>query len=118
MTRKRFEKLALKALEELPEEFRRRLDNVEIVIEDEPTLEDLESVGLTEDDLLFGLYQGTPLTERTSDYSLALPDRIVLYHGDIEQGCDTEEEMAEEIRKTVIHEIAHFFGLEEDELPF
>ena len=118
MTRNRFENLALKALENLPEEFRARLDNVEIVIEDEPTLDDLESVGLTEDDLLLGLYQGTPLTQRTSDYNLALPDRIVLFQWDIEQCCETEEEIAEEVRKTVIHEIAHFFGLEEDELPF
>jgi predicted Zn-dependent protease with MMP-like domain len=118
MTRKRFEKLVLKALEELPEEFRRRLDNVEVVVEDEPTSEDLESVGLTEDDLLMGLYQGTPLTERTSDYNLALPDRIALFQWDIEQCCETPEEIAEEVRKTVIHEIAHFFGMGEDEIPF
>ncbi len=118
MTRKQFEKLALKALEDLPEEFRKRLDNVEVVIEDEPTIEDLESVGLTEDDLLFGLYQGTPLTQRTSDYGLTLPDRIVLFQWDIEQGCETPEEIAEEVRKTVIHEIAHFFGMGEDEIPF
>lgn len=118
MTRKRFEKLVLDALEELPKQFREKLDNVEIVIEDEPTMEDLESVGLTEDDLLFGLYQGTPLTERTSDYNLALPDRITLFQWDIEQGCETPEEIAEEVRKTVIHEIAHFFGFGEDEIPF
>ncbi|MSS70238.1 MAG: metallopeptidase family protein [Candidatus Latescibacteria bacterium] len=118
MTRKQFEKFVLEALEELPEEFRKRLDSVEIVIEDEPTVEDLESVGLTEDDLLLGLYHGTPLTERTSDYNMALPDRIVLFQWDIEQCCETPEEIAEEVRKTVIHEVAHFFGFGEDEIPF
>ncbi len=118
MTRKQFEKLVLKALEDLPQAFREKLDSVEIVVEDEPTIEVLESVGLTEDDLLFGLYQGTPLPERTSDYNLALPDRIVLFQGDIEQGCDSPEEIAEEVRKTVIHEVAHFFGFGEDEIPF
>ena len=118
MTRKQFEKLVLDALKDLPEEFRSRLDNVEIVIEGEPTREDLKSVGLTEDDLLLGLYHGTPLTQRTSDYAMALPDRIVLYQSDIEDCCETREQIAEEVRKTVIHEIAHFFGLEEDELPY
>ena len=118
MTRKQFEKLVLDALKDLPEEFRSRLDNVEIVIEGEPTREDLKSVGLTEDDLLLGLYHGTPLTQRTSDYTMALPDRIVLYQSDIEDCCDTREQIEEEVRKTVIHEVAHFFGLEEDELPY
>ena len=118
MTRKQFEKLALAALEDIPSEFRSRLENVEIVIEDEPTLEDLESVGLGEDDLLLGLYQGTPLTQRTTEYGMVLPDRIVLFQNDIEAYCETPDQIPEEVRKTVIHEIAHYFGLEEDQLPY
>lgn len=117
MTRGRFQQLVQDALSELPGEFRLWLNNVEIAIEDEPTVEDLRSVGLEEYELLFGLYEGTPLTERRSDHGMVLPDRIVLFQGDIEAGCDSVAEIVDEVRKTVIHEVAHFFGLGEDEIP-
>ncbi len=117
MTREGFEKLVRQALAELPEAFRARLQNVEIAVEEEPTAEQLESVGLREDELLLGLYVGTPLTERSSDYGMVMPDRILLFQGDIEQVCASHEEIAEEVRKTVIHEVAHFFGLGEEDIP-
>lgn len=90
------------------------LDNVEIVVEDEPTTEQL---GSHEDgDELFGLYEGTPLTARGSDYSLVLPDKITIFRRPIERACSTPEEMADEVRVTVIHELAHHFGIEEDRI--
>lgn len=117
MKRRAFEKLVEAALADLPEAFRARLDNVEIVIEDEPSAEDLASVGLEPDELLLGLYEGTPLTERGSDYGMVMPDRILLFQSDIEAVCDSPEQIAEEVRITVVHEVAHFFGLGEDEIP-
>ena len=117
MTRERFEALVNEALSELPEEFRHRLQNEDISVEDEPSAEQLESVGMRADELLLGLYVGTPLTERGHDYGMVMPDRILLFQQDIEQVCRSNDEIAEEIRKTVVHEVAHFFGLEEDEIP-
>jgi len=90
------------------------LDNVDIVIEDEPTVEQLG----TDDDgsELFGLYEGTPLTARGSDYSMVLPDKITIFRRPIERACETLEEMAEEVQITVVHELAHHFGIEEDRI--
>jgi predicted Zn-dependent protease with MMP-like domain len=110
----RFERLVVRALRRLPLDVREMLSNVEIVVEDEPTAEQL---GDNEDgDELFGLYEGTPLTARGSDYSLVLPDKITIFRRPIERACQTPEEMADEIRITVIHELAHHFGIEEDRI--
>jgi predicted Zn-dependent protease with MMP-like domain len=110
----RFERLVVRALRRLPLDVREMLNNVEIVIEDEPTAEQL---GDHEDgDELFGLYEGTPLTARGSDYSLVLPDKITIFRRPIERACHTPEEMTNEIRITVIHELAHHFGIEEDRI--
>jgi predicted Zn-dependent protease with MMP-like domain len=110
----RFERLVVRALRRLPPEVRDMLDNVEIVVEDEPTAEQLAS---NEDgDELFGLYEGTPLTARGSGYSMVLPDKITIFRRPIERACPTPEEMADEIRITVIHELAHHFGIEEDRI--
>jgi predicted Zn-dependent protease with MMP-like domain len=96
------------------------LDNIEIVIEDEPTAEQLgaggASAGGEDGSELFGLYEGTPLTARGSDYSLVLPDKITIFQRPIERSCATPEEIAEEVRITVIHELAHHFGIEEDRI--
>lgn len=121
VSREEFEALVERALAELPEEFKEALDNVAVMVEDEPSEEDLASVGIDpddpdEDDLL-GLYQGVPLRDRDSFYS-ALPDRVLIYRGPILRACDTRREVIREIRDTVQHELGHYFGLEEDELPF
>jgi predicted Zn-dependent protease with MMP-like domain len=110
----RFERLVVRALRRLPPEIRDMLDNVEIVVEDEPTAEQLGSE--SDGDELFGLYEGTPLTARGSDYSLVLPDKITIFRRPFERACTTPEEMADEIRITVIHELAHHFGIEEDRI--
>jgi len=116
-----FEALVEEALEQLPEEFKGALENVAVMVQEEPSEEDLEEVGIDPDDPdrddLLGLYQGTPLTERDSFYS-ALPDRVLIFRGPILRACDTRRQVIREIRETVQHELGHYFGLEEDELPF
>jgi predicted Zn-dependent protease with MMP-like domain len=116
-----FEALVEEALEQLPAEFREALDNVAVMVQEEPSAEDLEEVGIDPDDPesdeLLGLYQGVPLPERDSFYS-ALPDRVLIFRGPILRSCETRRQVIREIRETVQHELGHYFGLEEDELPF
>lgn len=114
-----FERLVAQALDELPDEFAARLDNVAVVVEEEPDPEDLREMGLDpeEDDDLFGLYQGTPLVERDSYYS-SVPDRIVIYMGPLLRYCRTPQEVVREVKLTVIHEIGHHFGLSDEEMPY
>lgn len=120
MDRAAFEAVVRQALDDLPDEFAERLENIAIVVEEEPDPEDLAEMGLDPDedrDELFGLYQGTPLIERDSGYS-DLPDRIVIYRGPILRSCDTRRQVLREIRDTVIHELGHYFGLNDDEMPY
>ena len=116
MKRREFEKLVVRALDELPPEFKERLDNVDVVVEDEPSREQREESALAPDETLYGLYQGVPLTERTHEYGLVAPDKITIFQKPIEEDCATPEEMVMEINLTVQHEIAHFFGLDDDTL--
>ena len=112
-----FQELVREALTGLPEQFARAMVNVAVVVEEEPTAEELESLGLDpEQDDLFGLYQGVPLPERGPDAPV-LPDRIAIYRQPILWACETREEAVVEVRTTVIHELGHYFGLDEDELP-
>ena len=117
VNRREFQELVREALNDLPDEFAAAMKNVAVVVEEEPTAEDLESVGLDpEQDDLFGLYQGVPLPERGPD-APALPDRIAIYRLPILWECDTREQVVAEVRTTVIHELGHYFGLAEEELP-
>jgi len=116
MKRRKFERLVEKALASLPPEFASRLENVEICVEDEPSPEQLDYAGTEPDGTLFGLYEGIPLTERTNDYNLVMPDRITIFQKPIEAECASDEEIAEEIRLTVMHEIAHFFGISDEKM--
>ena len=106
LSRRRFERLVAKALASLPEEFQSGLENVVVLIEDEPP-EDMPDT--------LGLYEGVPLIERTLD-DTSLPDRITLFKGSIERACRAEDEIEGEVRITVLHEVGHFFGLEEEQL--
>jgi predicted Zn-dependent protease with MMP-like domain len=105
-------------LAELSEQFGDRVSNVSVMVEDWPPAESeaLASLASDEDDLL-GLYQGIPLGARSSDYHLALPDRITIYRQPILAACRSEAETRREIRLTLLHEIGHYFGLGDDELP-
>ena len=117
MRRAAFRRLVSQAVEDLPAEFLEKMDNIEVVVEDRPTPEQEESAGGDPGEgLLMGLYEGIPLTERTSAYGGVLPDRITLFQENIETVCETPEEIRDEVRKTVLHEIAHHFGIDDDRL--
>jgi predicted Zn-dependent protease with MMP-like domain len=111
-----FARLVEQALGEVPAQFEPHLANVVIDIEASPDRETLESDELDDPRELLGLYHGTPLTERGAEAEPMLPDRIVLYRQNILLACESEEEIIQEIRTTVLHEIGHHFGLDEDEL--
>jgi len=117
MRRAAFRRLVSQAVEDLPAEFLEKMDNIEVVVENRPTPEQEDSAGGDPaEGLLMGLYEGIPLTERNSAYGGVLPDRITLFQENIEAVCETPEEIREEIRKTVLHEIAHHFGIDDDRL--
>ena len=116
MTRARFEQLVAEAIRTIPSRFRDELKNIAVIVEDDPPEELLDEMEIDPPDTLFGLYQGTPLTERSWDYGNALPDRIVLYQGPIEDASDTEDDVVVTVGETLIHEVGHYFGLSEDEL--
>lgn len=113
MNRNAFEKLVAEAVNGLPEEFLRKLDNVEIVVEDFPSDEVMEVEGLESPYDLLGYYEGVPLTERDSPDAAWLPDRITIYQEPLESMCANRRELLEEIQRTVVHEVAHFFGIDE-----
>jgi predicted Zn-dependent protease with MMP-like domain len=115
MDRSSFEKLVEKSLRRLPEPFREQLRNITIEIEDEPPQDVLDDLGM-EDDALYGLYQGVPLTEREWNFGNVLPDRIFIYQGPIERDAANASDMEEIVLDTVVHEIGHFFGFDDDEL--
>jgi len=106
LSRNRFERLVRRALTSLPGEFQSRLQNVVVVIEDEPPQDMSDTLGL---------YEGTPLIDRSSG-DIALPDRITIFKGPIERSCRTEKEIEAEVHLTVLHEVGHYFGLEEAQL--
>jgi predicted Zn-dependent protease with MMP-like domain len=113
-----FESLVERALEDLPDEFADLLENVAVLVEEEPDPEDLEAMGFEPGEELFGLYQGVPLAQRDSFYNAALPDRVIIYRGPILRHCDNRREVIREVRDTVVHELGHHFGMEEDEMPY
>jgi predicted Zn-dependent protease with MMP-like domain len=114
MERAEFEDTVRDALDELPEEFVSYLDNVQVVIEDEPSVALLRSLGLNpRRDTLFGLYQGVPLHLRGGAFGGALPDKISIYYRPLVRAFHSPQQIRDQVRKTVIHEIAHFFGLDD-----
>lgn len=116
METKAFERLVNEALDELPQEFRKKLENVAVIVKDRPSRALLRSMEIPPNETLFGLYEGTPLTERGFYETPLHPDRIFIFQEPIEEACETEDEMKEEVKTTVMHEIAHFFGFEDDDL--
>jgi len=116
MTRAAFERLVLEAVTLIPKRFRSEIRNLALVVESEPSPELLEEMEVEPPDTLFGLYQGTPLTERTWAYGNTLPDRIVLFQRPIEDDCEDEDEIRAVIGETLIHEVGHYFGLSEEEI--
>ena len=113
MNRQRFEGLVEAALDQLPEFFQSKLENLAVIVEDAPPPEVVEEFG---DDGILGLYQGIPLPERSVWDDNPYPDVISIYQGNIEAIARTEDEVIEEVRITVMHEIGHYFGMDEDDL--
>ena len=114
MTHTEFEALVERALRTLPRRFKDKIANVAIVVEDWADDETLRELGIEPPDTLYGLYRGIDLTHRDTSYGNVLPDTIHIYQGPCEEDCADAEEMAELVRDTVIHEIGHYFGLDDD----
>jgi predicted Zn-dependent protease with MMP-like domain len=107
MSRHRFEALVEAALDEVPGELAERIDNCVVLVEDDPPPWDPD---------LLGVYHGTPLTQRGSAYTMALPDRITIFRNPLLEMCTSEQQVVDEVRITVVHEIAHHFGIDDERL--
>ncbi len=112
----KFEAWVDEAIEALPRELRDSIENLAIKIQDHPTREQLRRWEIPDDEELLGFYEGVPQTERTADYGLVTPDIIHIFTEPIRQGCETEAQMRAEVRRTVWHEIAHYFGIDDERL--
>jgi len=116
VSKQRFAELVERALDDLPQPFAAHLEEVSVEIKDRPTRRQLRDAGLEEDELLLGLYVGNPFTERSVLHSGQLPDKIYIFQEDVELASDREADLIEQVRVTVLHEIGHHFGLDEDDL--
>ncbi len=118
LTREEFEDLVQQAFDELPAQFQQNMENVSISVENEPARETLVRMGIRSREGLLGLYEGIPLNKRGTGYGMypAVPDRISLYKKNIERGARTREELQARIRDVLIHEIAHYYGMDEEEV--
>lgn len=116
-SREHFDRLAEQAVKCLPGEFRKRFENMSISVEDYPSSEDIEATGLSRYDIL-GIFRGAGYANRAEFFNLpsSLPDEIILFQKNIENICSTENELIEEIRLTLIHEVGHYFGMSEEDL--
>jgi predicted Zn-dependent protease with MMP-like domain len=111
-----FEELVAEALDGLPSDIQEKLENVEVVIEWLPSSAQLHRLGLKSGQTLFGLYEGIPRTGRTSGYSMVLPDKITIFRQPIEAHCQSDEQVRQTVRRTVLHELAHYFGISDERL--
>ncbi len=116
MTREAFQRLVRDAIDSIPKRFSKHIANVAIVVESEPSPAILEEMDIEPGDTLFGLYQGTPLPQRSWDYGNSLPDRITLFQRPIEDACETNGEVVATIGETLIHELGHYFGMSEEHI--
>ena len=114
--REEFARLVEEACLQIPAHFRRRIANVAIAIEEEPSAEDLERADCPLDSTLLGLYHGVPLTQRTTGYGLVLPDKVSIYRGPIERLARNERHLRQIVRETLWHEVGHYFGLNEQQV--
>lgn len=115
MDHNEFEKIVIEGIKAIPEKFLEKLDNVDIVIEDNPTKEQLKELKVRNNNHLLGLYEGIPKTERWN-YAQVLPDKITIFNVPIERIAKSREEIKEIVKETVWHEIAHHFGMSEEQV--
>lgn len=111
-----FDHLISKAMDELPQEYITGLDNVAIIMEDEPSAEQRQKMQLRDGTVLLGLYEGIPLVQRGAGYTFVLPDKITLFKHSILAVVHSESELFEQIKRTLWHEIAHYYGLDHDHM--
>jgi predicted Zn-dependent protease with MMP-like domain len=116
VTRAAFERLVQEAITLIPRRFRSEMRNLAIVVEDEPSRDTLKAMDIEPPDSLYGLYEGTPLTERQWGFGNHLPDRVTIFQRPIEEDAEDEDDMRAMIGETLIHEIGHYFGLSEEEI--
>lgn len=116
MTREEFEQLVDEGIKAIPQKFLQKLSNVDVVIEDEPTSEQRKKNGVKSGWTLLGLYEGVPQTARGSSYGWVLPDKITIFQKPIEETAQTPEDIKELVKDTVWHEVAHHFGMNEEEV--
>jgi predicted Zn-dependent protease with MMP-like domain len=114
MTRAQFEALVARAMRSLPRTFRDKIKNIAVVVEDWADDATLAEMGIEPPDTLYGLYRGIDLTRRDASYGNVLPDVVTIYQGPIEEDAADEEEMADIVRETVVHELGHYFGLDDE----
>ena len=118
LSRAEFERVVSEALESLPKRFAEMVENVVISVEEEPSADDLDGIEDDDDDSeLLGIYRGVALTERSYDDAPFLPDEIAVFRGPINRVARTRDEAVHEVRETVIHELGHYFGLGDEEMP-
>jgi predicted Zn-dependent protease with MMP-like domain len=116
MDRQKFEQLVAKAVESLPDEFHDSMENIDVVVADRPTPDQLTSVRKRRGETLLGLYEGVPLIRRSRHYGLVPPDKITIFQKPIESICRDDAQIIAEIQRVVRHEIAHHFGINDDRL--
>ena len=116
LTSQEFEALVVLALKRLPKFFKRKMKNVDVVVEDQASRDLLSGMGLRSPFQLLGLYQGVPLDRRGFYYGNVLPDKITLFQVPIESMCQTKKQIEEKVEEVVIHEVGHYFGLDDDRL--
>ena len=112
----KFERLVAQAVESLPDEFHDRLENIDVVVADQPTRHQLAELGKRRGETLLGLYEGVPLTKRSRHYGLVVPDKITIFQRPIEAICRNDTEIITRIQRVVLHEIAHHFGISDAKL--
>ena len=115
-SRIKFERLVDQALDSIPDWLLERLENVAIVVEDAPNPDDLAEMDIPPGSELYGLYVGIPLTQRNSAYSMVLPDRIVIYRNALRRNFRDIDELREQVRQTVLHEVGHALGMDHEKL--
>ncbi|HET6615996.1 MAG TPA: metallopeptidase family protein [Dehalococcoidia bacterium] len=116
MERERFIRLVRRALREIPAPFKQHLKNIDIIVKRRPSAGELRDAGLAPDESMYGFYHGVPMTERGSDYGMTAPDVIYIYQEPLEEDFSNDRELVEEIRTTVLHEVGHFFGIDDERL--
>jgi predicted Zn-dependent protease with MMP-like domain len=117
VSRRRFEELVTEAIESIPDSLWNAVDNIVVTVEEWPSRRQIDSVGLSPGSTLLGLYEGVPLTRRTGGYGLVAPDKITIFRGPILRICPPDEDaIRAQVRQTVLHEVAHHFGISDARL--